>query len=124
MLKFDEQQCRGSMSDRIALAVTVNPTSGVEAYKNEVSKSVQIPTQIQLCLWFVDWIKDRRFKLHNDAARSNIGRAVIKLAESTNYGFRQIGELFRTSFPVLPKSKGLILSLDRCDFPSRQSASA
>lgn len=95
-LKFDEQQCRGSMSDRVALAVTVNPNSGVEVYKNGVPINNIKPTQIELCLWFVDWIKDRKFKLHNDVARSNIGRAVIKLAESTNYGFRQIGKQILT----------------------------
>ncbi|KAF1848131.1 uncharacterized protein K460DRAFT_333868 [Cucurbitaria berberidis CBS 394.84] len=89
-LKFDEQQCRGSMMDRISLAVTVNPISDEDVLMNGVKMSPEKPTQIQLCLWFVDWIKDRRFKLHNDVARSNIGRAVIKLAESKNFGLRQI----------------------------------
>lgn len=77
--------------DRVALAVTVNPAIQGDVYRNGILMSGIKPTQIQLCSWFVDWIKDRKFKLHNDAARSNIGRAVIKIAESKNFGFRQIG---------------------------------
>jgi hypothetical protein len=50
-------------------------------------------TQIQLCPWFVDWVKDRKIKLHKDAVKSIVGKAIIRATESSsNYlGFAQIG---------------------------------
>ncbi|CAO2647427.1 Nn.00g083490.m01.CDS01 [Neocucurbitaria sp. VM-36] len=96
VLHFNEQLCRGrrfpnDIGEKIALAVTINPERKTGLYNDNGEPLVtEESTQIQLCPWFVDWIKDRKFKLHNDVARSNIGRAVIKLAESNKFGFAQI----------------------------------
>ncbi|KAJ4377483.1 hypothetical protein N0V83_000308 [Neocucurbitaria cava] len=93
VLHFNDQSCRGRILDfgeKIALAVTVNPVRQSDTIKNGEVMVVNQPTQIQLCPWFVDWVKDHKLKLHNDAARSNIGRVVIKLAESSKFGFAQI----------------------------------
>ena len=69
----------------------MNPVLDQGVIRNGMPFTITQPTQIQLCPWFVDWIKDKKYKLHNDARRSNIGRAIIKLSESTRWGFAQIG---------------------------------
>lgn len=85
--------------------MTLNPERKTGRYNAAGEPLVyEQSTQIQLCPWFVDWIKDHKFKLHNDAARSNIGRAVIKLAESKKFGFAQIGTISE-SFMCMPALK-------------------
>lgn len=88
-LKHDKQQCKGgSLADKVALAVTWNPESA------ESLRSIPFqnhPTQIQICPWFLDWLKNREFKLARDVFRTNIGRLVIKGASSNRFGLRQIG---------------------------------
>ncbi|KAF2468916.1 uncharacterized protein BDR25DRAFT_289905 [Lindgomyces ingoldianus] len=97
LLYYNEQQCKGrrrDMDDKVALAVTVNPVLTAEVFEQTESQWVytetEKPTQIQICPWFVDWIKNHDYKLHNDVARSNIGRTVVKVTESTNHILRQI----------------------------------
>jgi hypothetical protein len=91
-LSFKEQQCRGGkFIDKVALAVTANPDLGEVVWKNGAQMDTRRPTQIQLCLWFVDWIKQKKFKLAGDVQkRTKIGRLAIKLA-AKNIGLRQIG---------------------------------
>jgi hypothetical protein len=56
------------------------------------------PTQIQLCTWFVDWIKQKKFKLSDDAQRrTNVGRAMINMAEWNLFGLTQIGRWWNDS---------------------------
>jgi hypothetical protein len=82
LYKYNEQPCHGTVSDRLALAITMNPRVG----------SNEKPTQIQLCPWFVDWLGNKEFKLSRDVFRTNIGQKVIKKAEAAGkYRFRQIG---------------------------------
>jgi hypothetical protein len=94
-LSFKEQQCRGGkLIDKVALAVTANPDlgEGEVVERNGVEMDTRRPTQIQLCLWFVDWIKQKQFKLADDVQkRTKLGRVVIKLAEK-NFGLKQIGK--------------------------------
>lgn len=88
-LYHNKQQCKGGLADKVALAVTWNP----ESAESLSTVPFQIhPTQIQICPWFIDWLKNREFKLARDVFRTNIGRVVIKNAVSGRFGLRQIGE--------------------------------
>lgn len=49
-----------------------------------------LPTQVTICPWFVDWIKNKEFRIGDDVYRTNIGRSVIKLSER-NFGLKQFG---------------------------------
>jgi hypothetical protein len=91
-MSFKEQQCRGgTLLDKVALAVTANPDVADPVERNGVKLDLRRPTQIQLCPWFVDWIKQKKLKLAGDVQkRTNIGRIVIKLAQK-NFGLKQIG---------------------------------
>lgn len=87
---YNEQQCKGGLLDKTALAVTWNPKAADDVYENPVAEE---PTQIQLCPWFIDWLKNHEFKLARDVFKTNIGRLVINSAGSNRFGFRQIGTL-------------------------------
>ncbi|KAH3942841.1 hypothetical protein HBI56_053270 [Parastagonospora nodorum] len=80
---YKKQSCHEGLTDFPTLAVTYNPEWESEDIEDKP------PTQIQLCPWFVDWIKNKEYKLHNDVIRSNFGRYVIKKAEA-NQGLKQI----------------------------------
>ncbi|KAH7071450.1 hypothetical protein BKA63DRAFT_73050 [Paraphoma chrysanthemicola] len=57
------------------------------------------PTMIQLCPWFVSWIKERKYKLGKDAMNTLIGKSLITISESkAPFGFAQID-----SFSLLDK---------------------
>jgi hypothetical protein len=61
-----------------------------------VELSRRQPTQIQLCLWFADWIKQKEHKTAGDVKRrTRIGRYLIEKAESNGWtlglGLSQIG---------------------------------
>jgi hypothetical protein len=78
----------------VALAVTANPVRVVDLKTS--AKSTRQPTQIQLCLWFVDWIKQKEHKTASDVKwRTKIGRKIIEKAESNGrtwgLGLNQIG---------------------------------
>ncbi|KAH7413563.1 hypothetical protein DE146DRAFT_247 [Phaeosphaeria sp. MPI-PUGE-AT-0046c] len=95
---IDDRICQGrplpkDKTEKIALAITVNPWRDVEGSTGDDTEE-QVATQIQLCPWFVDWIKQRKIKLHRHAIKTMIGKAVIKLSEKTPFGFAQIGECF------------------------------
>jgi hypothetical protein len=94
LYKYNEQACHGTIGDRLALAVTMNPEVELpplpEGFQGKMPQK-QKPTQIQLCPWFVDWLGNKEFKLSRDVFRTNIGQKVIKKAEAGKYGFRQIG---------------------------------
>ncbi|KAH7413560.1 hypothetical protein DE146DRAFT_203 [Phaeosphaeria sp. MPI-PUGE-AT-0046c] len=86
LYSYSQQSCKGA-SDWVALAVTSNPMDkNIDGMVEENRK----PTQLQLCPWFIDWIKNKEYKFHRDVRRTNIGQHVIKAAESSKYGFRQI----------------------------------
>jgi hypothetical protein len=72
--------------------VTWNPSGDESLHEVEEGNK---PTQIQICPWFLDWLKNRDFKLSRDVFRTNIGRLVIKGAESDRFGLRQIGMFVR-----------------------------
>jgi hypothetical protein len=55
--------------------------------------TVQRPTQIQICPWFIDFIENNDYKLGNDVAGSNIGRAGIQLSKKYNWPFQEIGTI-------------------------------
>jgi hypothetical protein len=57
------------------------------------------PTQIQLCPWFVDWIRNKEYKSADDVKRTRIGRRVVKQAEANKWPLRQIGMLARLEIP-------------------------
>jgi hypothetical protein len=95
-IRHDAQQCKGGgLMDKVALAVSWNPHSA-ESYYGVPAQDH--PTQIQICPWFIDWLKNREFKLARDVFRTNIGRLVIKGAVSDRFGLRQIG-MFDESVP-------------------------
>ena len=98
MIRYDKRSCHEGRKDFTTLAATHNGVAG-DPELDEASKQDIVHdkndrhTQIQLCPWFVDWIKSKEYKTGNDAMRSNIGRAAIKFIEKNNWGFglRQIG---------------------------------
>ena len=60
--------------------------------------TVRRPAQIQLCSWFVDWIKQKEYKTADDVQkRTKIGRKMIDRAASNRMtfglGLNQIGTL-------------------------------
>jgi hypothetical protein len=69
--------------DKIALAITWNA-------KQE--DGTDVPTQIQLCPWFVEWVKGREYKLQKDAMMTTIGKTLIKLSGKLPFVFSQIGK--------------------------------
>lgn len=79
-------------TEKIALAITLNPWRDVATVGDDDDNGQSV-TQIQLCPWFVNWIKQRKIKLFKDGIRAMIGKAVIKLSEKTPFGFAQIGTL-------------------------------
>jgi hypothetical protein len=89
LYKYNEQSCKGSLSNFVALAVTTNPFI---TKPPDTIMETRKPTQLQLCPWFVDWLKNKEFKLHRDVLRTNVGQHFLKAAESDKYGFRQIGK--------------------------------
>jgi hypothetical protein len=102
LLVYREQPCRGLAADIITLAATYNTQFETGTVNGDGTKEWtydDVPTQIQICPWFIDWIKSKEFKTGNDAMRSNIGRAIIKTVESKNFGLRQIGQFIRI-FPI------------------------
>ncbi|KAF2492916.1 hypothetical protein BU16DRAFT_466677 [Lophium mytilinum] len=95
LVKYKEQQCKGSVADFFALAVTRNPETSEVVSDDDIPDEElywdEKPTQIQLCPWFVDWVKSKEFKTASDVKkRTKIGRVVIKLVESKNFGLKQI----------------------------------
>jgi hypothetical protein len=95
---YDDRLCKGrtfphGITDKIALAVTWNAQRRVRSNEEGIPLYVDDITQLQLCPWFVEWIRDRKYKLGKDLKRTIIGKTVIKLTESTSnkYGFAQIG---------------------------------
>ncbi|KAF1918941.1 hypothetical protein BDU57DRAFT_592946 [Ampelomyces quisqualis] len=86
IIRFDEQICKGKrfprdIMEKVALAVTTNPTSATGFVQ---------PTQIQLCPWFVQWVKDHKYKMVKDAMMTSIGKTLIKLAGRAPFSFAQI----------------------------------
>lgn len=76
-------------TEKIALAITLNP------WRDDVSTegdNGERRTQIQLCPWFVDWVKSHKIRLFRDGIRAMIGKAIIKLSEKTPFLFAQIGK--------------------------------
>jgi hypothetical protein len=88
--------------DNIALAITLNPEEPVRIQPGGGIGKDRKRTQIQLCPWFLDWLKTKEFKFFRDLKRTNIGLNVIKLAESSKFTLRQIGA-FNASFPELTR---------------------
>ncbi|KAH7079688.1 hypothetical protein FB567DRAFT_552087 [Paraphoma chrysanthemicola] len=81
------------MMDKVALAMTINPTrpTGV---KNPAGDPLVVNdmTQITLCPWFVDWVKERKFKLSSDGLKQMVAKKVIQTSQKPNsrLGFAQI----------------------------------
>lgn len=86
-MKFNQPACKGSLADVVALASTYNP----QTVPN--SQNVVRPTQIQLCPWFIDWLKMKTFKQASDLSRTKIGKYFIDSADAKQrrWGFRPIG---------------------------------
>ncbi|ORY11551.1 hypothetical protein BCR34DRAFT_601330 [Clohesyomyces aquaticus] len=80
---YRKQVCHGN-DEWYALAVTNNVQ-----WENEDGTRRDLNTQIQICTWFLDYIKSPAFTTHDELLRSTIGRTVIKGAEK-NWGFRGI----------------------------------
>ncbi|KAF2803251.1 uncharacterized protein BDZ99DRAFT_526623 [Mytilinidion resinicola] len=98
LVKYKEQQCKQSIGDFSALAITSSPETSKLVRDESITDVLTLnrkwderPTQIQICPWFVDWVKFKNFKTPSDVKkRTKIGRAVIKPVESTNWGLRPI----------------------------------
>jgi hypothetical protein len=99
---YRQRTCHNSFLERVALAVTDNPvwyedpygiTHPDSTHRRDLNLYVNDrPTVIQLCDWFVDWIKSKEFKTSDQITkRSNIGRAIIWRVEKKGWPFRQIG---------------------------------
>jgi hypothetical protein len=58
LVRYDDQECHGSISDRIALAVTDNPKAIVG------TNDRRPPTAIMICPWFID-CNNLAFKLYD-----------------------------------------------------------
>ncbi|QRD07406.1 hypothetical protein JI435_132000 [Parastagonospora nodorum SN15] len=90
---YKKKTCHDGLMETVALAVTYNAQWESEEWDEEQREVVynyeDRPTQIQICPWFIDWIKNKEYKLSNDVKRSNIGRYIIKKVEG-NQWFRQI----------------------------------
>ncbi|KAF2653293.1 hypothetical protein K491DRAFT_662135 [Lophiostoma macrostomum CBS 122681] len=96
---YSNLSCHGhSVDEFVALAMTENPLwnpRGQDDSKNPVNgrenDKIEKPTQIQLCPWFIDWIKNRKYKTADQLTkRANFGRFVINTVEKSNFGLRQI----------------------------------
>jgi hypothetical protein len=79
------------MGTRVALAITYNAERDTGVTRNDEPILPDQPTQLQICPWFVDWVKERKIKLHKEAMKTTIGKTVINLSEKTPFGFAQIG---------------------------------
>jgi len=88
--------CKGSLADRVALAVTDNPYKKKKIVVNYKLMPWKFATQIQLCPWFLDWLMEKEYKMHRDVMRTNVGKYFIDGAtkEKGRFGFRQIGTCF------------------------------
>lgn len=89
----------------MALAVAMNPTQSFRPINRKTGKEwyfeKELPSQIQLCPWFVDWVKNHDYRVQADVARrAKIGRRVIELTEN-NFGLRQIGMVPKSSYEAL-----------------------
>ncbi|KAF1954803.1 hypothetical protein CC80DRAFT_416825 [Byssothecium circinans] len=94
LIVYNNQQCHeASLVGKVALAVTWNAFKNVQSYNPQTGVSEtrpqEFPTQIQLCAWFIDWIKSKEYKLGDQVARTRIGRKVVKKAEGNKF-LRQI----------------------------------
>jgi hypothetical protein len=69
--------------EKIALAITWN---------SELEDGTYFPTQTQLCPWFVEWVKERKYRLQKDAMMTTIGKTVINLVGKLPFWFSQIGK--------------------------------
>jgi hypothetical protein len=74
---------------KLALAETWNPWRADR--DDEGPYEDPEPTQIQICPWFLAWLKDRKFKLLKDAMATTIGKTVLQISEKTPFAFAQIG---------------------------------
>jgi hypothetical protein len=89
------RSCRDPIGDLATLAATLNVESDTSLHPltggpfGEVN--LNAPTQIQLCPWFIDWIKSKEFKTGDQVRRTKLGRGVVRLAEKNQWPFRQIG---------------------------------
>ncbi|KAF2855528.1 hypothetical protein T440DRAFT_513641 [Plenodomus tracheiphilus IPT5] len=87
---FNDLLCvGGSLMDRVTLALTSNPTSEqiVRDDAQSIVGYVDVPraSQIQLCPWFIHWVKSKEYRRQDDVMkRTNFGRMVINLADSVN----------------------------------------
>lgn len=91
-LNLDGKLCRGiglALTDKVALAVTVNPWEGIG--EGNDPDDIAHPTQIQLCPWFVDWITKRELKLQTHAMGVLFGKTMIKISGKLPFAFAQIG---------------------------------
>jgi hypothetical protein len=95
LLVYEQQICHEGLNGAVALAVTDNPETQVERTTGMGTRqvTVQRPTQIQICPWFIDFIENNDYKLGNDVAGSNIGRAGIQLSKKYNWPFQEIGTI-------------------------------
>jgi hypothetical protein len=86
-VEHDDQLCKGKpfprgLMDKVALAITWNP---------RLDNGDYLSTQTQLCPWFVEWIKERKYKLQKDAMMTTNGKTLIKLSGKLPFSFSQIG---------------------------------
>ncbi|KAH7123540.1 hypothetical protein B0J11DRAFT_397814, partial [Dendryphion nanum] len=78
------------IGDNLALAVTIDPETSWSTRFRRLRVDPQFSTQIQLCPWFVDWIKSKEYIMADDVRkRTKIGRLVVRAAAS-NIGFTEI----------------------------------
>ncbi|KAF2006484.1 hypothetical protein P154DRAFT_569877 [Amniculicola lignicola CBS 123094] len=88
VVQYDNRPCHGTFGDWIALAVTRNP--GKDDMIGNINGPRNLPTQIQLCEWFVDWIKRKEIKTTKDLAlKSRVASGFIKGSDK-NRIFAQI----------------------------------
>lgn len=95
-VSYNDVGCKGiNPMNRIALAITTNPKKRISP---QIDDYEFLPTQIQLCPWFVEWIKQRRpdditwGEWAGIKKKTRIGRYFISKAEDNKLLFNQIGE--------------------------------
>jgi len=79
--------------------VTINPAKPAQpALVTKTGKHLETtkPTQLQICPWFLTWVKSKKRRLQKEVLRTNVGQIVINSVTSLNLGLKQIGKTTST----------------------------
>jgi hypothetical protein len=86
-LKYDQRPCHDGIGGKLALAATWR---GLEENTGRL-----LPSQIQICPWFLDLLKLTPYTTWKDVSKKSLfGLKVITQNEENKWGFTQIGQYY------------------------------